>query len=122
MRINALGLNAIRAACLVLQEVRRLPTLPEDLRMAALAACVGYPDLSSVRAGLWTSEPDVAMGWRTALRHCRDVLDRLLAPDADPDIRELARYANRHFPTRAQLAACQVVHDAHRGWTLELVE
>ena len=107
MRIHALGLNAIRAACLVLQEVQRQPGLPEDLRSAACNACVGYPGLASVRAGLWTSQPDMALGWGAALTRAREVLDRLLALDADPDIRELARYANRHFPTHAQLVGCR---------------
>lgn len=120
MRINALGLNAIRAACLLLQEVQRQPGLPEELRTAACVACVGYPGLTSIREGLWTAHQDIAVGWGTALPRAREVLDRLLAMDADADIRDLARWVDRHYPTRSQLAGCRVVHDPSRGWTVEL--
>lgn len=119
MRITALGLNSVRAAYLVLQEVQRQPSLPDELRAAACAACIGYPSLVVIRLGLWTTEPAEAMAWGGALVQARQVLDRLLALATDADIRDLARWANRHFPTDTQLAGLRVVHDPGRGWTLE---
>lgn len=122
MRITALGRNSIRATYLVLQEVRRQTSLPEALRAAASAACIGYPSLAEVRLGLWTLQPADAVAWIDALSRARQVLDLLLALDADADIRDLARWGDRHFPTTAQLAGIRVVRDASRGWTLELAE
>ncbi|MCY4756567.1 hypothetical protein [Pelomonas aquatica] len=120
MRINALGLNSVRAAYLVLQEIQRQPGLPDELRAAAGAACIGYPSLAVIRLGLWTAESAQAQTWGAALMQARQSLDRLLTLDTDADIRDLARWANRHFPTRVQLAGHRVVHDPGRGWTLEI--
>lgn len=120
MRITALERNSIRAAFLVLQEVQRQPALPEALRVAAEAACIGYPNLTMIRLELWTLRAEHVEAWAAALVRTRKVLDRLLETDADVDIRDLARWANRHFPTEAQLAGHRVVEDTNRGWTLEL--
>ena len=49
----------------------------------------------------------------------RPVLDQLLLLDAHADIRDLAQWANRHFPTSDQLTGCRAVHVPGSGWTLE---
>lgn len=120
MRISALSRNSIRAAFLVLQEVQRQPALPDALRVAAEAACIGYPSLTMIRLELWAFRSEYVEAWAAALVRTRKVLDRLLEIDADVDIRDLARWANRHFPTEAELAGHRVVEDPNRGWTLEL--
>lgn len=122
MRIAALRLNAIHAVHLVLQEVPRIPAVTDVLRAAAAQACVGYPSLESVRDGLWSTQPDQVAAWGRALRHARAALDQLLVFDADADFRDIARWADRYFPTRAELADCRAVQVPGRGWTLEFGE
>lgn len=118
MRIAALRLNAIHAVHLVLQEVPRIPAVPDAMRAAAAQACVGYPNLASVRDGLWSTQPDQVAAWGRALKHARPALDQLLVFDADADFRDIARWADRYFPTSAELAGCRAVQVPGRGWTL----
>jgi len=122
MRIAALRLNAIHAVHLVLQEVPRIPAVPDPLRATAAQACVGYPSLESVRDGLWSTQPDQVAAWRMALRYARPALDQLLVFDADADFRDIARWAGRYFPTSSEFAGCRAVQVPGRGWTLEFAE